>query len=268
MIKTNKIEPSKLKDLLSEDNPSFSGILTGESSGDIWVDNIISPSIAVVYSYSVEGYAIMGNSTDENILKNLYNFLINDLLPQFKDVWDFNFSIESDDVKEKLFEMFSSRKVGSEAEYYFRSNLKIENSTILPDDYRVIPVDKQLLLKLETGEVTNKEMLTERILGSWKSYDDFLNKSIAYTVIYNNKIVAVIVGTSNYNNIIPIDIETDENHRKKGLASVLTENFINKCNEKNIIAQWNCIESNIASRKTAEKAGFKLLKKDYFHWFE
>lgn len=265
MIKTDRVELSKSINLISEENPSYTGILLGESSGEIWVDNINNPTLALIYSYSVEGYAIMGTPKDDKTLLDLFNFLNNSIIPQSEY---FEFSIESYQVKDKLLKMFSNRTINSEAEYYFRAKNRVEQTSKLPDDYEIVFVDKSLLNKIETGEIQNREMLEKRILESWSSYSNFFTKSIAYVIIYKKRIEAVIVGTARYKNIIPIDIETNESHQKKGLASVLTENFINKCIEKNLIAQWNCIESNIASKKTAEKAGFKLLKKDYYHWFE
>ncbi|HKL41920.1 MAG TPA: GNAT family N-acetyltransferase, partial [Clostridia bacterium] len=65
-----------------------------------------------------------------------------------------------------------------------------------------------------------------------------------------------------------IDIETHADHRKKGIAMTLTQYFINECIQRKLIPQWNCVDSNIASRKTAESLGFKLLKKKPYYWFK
>ena len=76
----------------------------------------------------------------------------------------------------------------------------------------------------------------------------FLSKSVAYAAMIESVISAVIVGTARYQDVIPIDIETKVEHRKKDLASTLTQYFVNECIEKGFVAQWNCIESNIAWR--------------------
>lgn len=255
MIKVEKLKRIDIKNLLSNKSPNYSGILTGVATGEIWVDSVETPHIAIVYSPSIEGFSVMGKSNNLNKLKNVSKFLI-DRIP------DMNFSVESEKVKNELFKLFSERKIGSEMEYFFRYSGDKKEVKTLPKGYSLTFVDRDFLQR------DNLEMLKDRIIGSWGSFDNFLNKSIAFAILYNNEIVAVIVGTSRYKNLITIDIETSENHRKKGLASILTGNFINKAVEMDLICQWNCIESNKASRKTAERAGFTLLHEDEFYWFE
>ena len=110
-------------------------------------------------------------------------------------------------------------------------------------------------------------MLEERLLNSWGSYQIFLNKSVAFVALHKKKIQAVVVGTARFQNIIPIDIETAKQHRKKGLASALTYNFVNECIKQNLVPQWNCVDSNDASKKTAENADFTFMKKELYYWF-
>lgn len=269
MIKIKKIDINKANNIISEDNPSFSGILTGESVGDIWVDNIETPSLALVHSFAVGGYSIMGNPQEDIILKKLYDFLITELFPQLKEEnEEFEFSVESDEIKKRFFDMFTGQKIESEDEYYFRNQERIVKNRKIPDGYTIANINSEFIHKLENGKIENKEMLETRLLESWGSYQNFLQKSVAFVAIYQKRIDAVILGTARFHNIIPIDIETNEKHRNKGLASVLTEYFVNECIEKKLVAQWNCVDSNHASKKTAKNAGFKLLKKDQYHWFE
>ncbi len=51
--------------------------------------------------------------------------------------------------------------------------------------------------------------------------NQFFMKSLAFVATLEKSIVAVIIGTARFHNIIPIDIETKEEHRKKGLAYLL-----------------------------------------------
>ncbi len=103
---------------------------------------------------------------------------------------------------------------------------------------------------------------------AWGSYRNFLSKSLAFVALYRKRIEAVIVGTARFNNIVPIDIETEEQHRKKGLAFILTQSFINECLDNQLVAQWSCVDSNDSSKKTAQKAGFLFMKKKPYYWFD
>jgi RimJ/RimL family protein N-acetyltransferase len=163
--------------------------------------------------------------------------------------------------------MFSDRIMESEDEFFYRKADKIESKIQIPVEYTIAMVNAKFVEQLEQEEYENKKLLEERLLESWGSYKYFLNKSVAFVAIHQKRIVAVIVGTARFHNIVPIDIETEEQHRKKGLASALTQCFVNECIDNQLIAQWNCVDSNIASKRTAQKAGFKFMKKKPYYWF-
>lgn len=78
----------------------------------------------------------------------------------------------------------------------------------------------------------------------------------------------MIVGTARYNNILAIDIETEEKFRHKGLGYCLTIEFVNECVKRGLIAQWDCMESNLASRNLAKKANFEMLRESEVYWFD
>ncbi len=43
---------------------------------------------------------------------------------------------------------------------------------------------------------------------------------------------------------------------------------MNECVDNQLVAQWDCVDSNDASKKTAQKAGFVFMKKKPYYWFE
>jgi len=94
-----------------------------------------------------------------------------------------------------------------------------------------------------------------------------MNKSGAYCTILDNRIVAVLVGTASFNKVIAIDIETEEKHRKIGLAYAMAKEFIADCLKKGCIPQWDCVESNPSSYKLAEKLGFEKFHENTVYWF-
>jgi len=73
---------------------------------------------------------------------------------------------------------------------------------------------------------------------------------------------------SRFEKVVAIDIEIHEDYRRKVLATTLTQHFVNACIQRELIPQWNCVDSNIASRNTAESIGFQLIKKKPFYWFK
>jgi hypothetical protein len=269
MIKAEKLVNSNLKAVLYEDSPSFSGIVAGECKGLLWVDDIKDPSIALAYSSAVGGYCILGEPQNESVYKLFYDFLIKDLFPDLrkKNEYCFEFSTECLSIQEYMLKMFSDRIIESEDEFFYRKAMKNETNIKIPDEYLIVKVDAEFVKCIEQGEYINEKFVENRILESWGSYHNFLSKSVAFVVLHQKRIVAVIVGTARFHNIIPIDIETEEEHRRKGLASLMTQCFVNECVDNQLIAQWDCVDSNVASKKAAQKAGFVLMKKKPYFWF-
>ncbi|MGL1890572.1 MAG: GNAT family N-acetyltransferase [Spirochaetaceae bacterium] len=270
MIKVKKIDKNRSLNIVSNDNPSFSGIVTGKCKGSMWVNNIENPTIALTYSFAVGGYCILGNPGQDSVYEQLHNFLIKELFPKLKKRGEefFEFSVESLESQKCILELFSDKIIESEDEYFYIKTDKTKSSFEVPVEYSILKVDSKFIDELEHHEYQNRVFLEERLLESWGSYEDFLNESIAYVALYKKRIVAVIVGTATFNNIIPIDIETEKQHRNRGLASILTTCLVNNCIDKQLMPQWNCVDSNNASKKTALKSGFEFMKKSPFFWLK
>lgn len=269
MIKVERLENCNIERVLYEDSPSFSGIVAGECRGQLWVDDIENPQLAMAFSFAVGGFSILGEPREEVVYRQFYNFLILDFFPKLREMnqYYFEFSTECIRMQEYMLKMFTNRKIESENEYFYRKETKIETKVQIPDEYIIVKVDAKFIAKLERGEYINRKFLEERLLESWGSYSNFLNKSVAFVIHHQKRIVAVIIGTARFHNIIPIDIETVEQHRKKKMASALTQCFVNECVDNQLVTQWDCVDSNIASKKTAEKSGFLLMKKKPYYWF-
>lgn len=270
MFKADNLSTSAINNITYEDSPSFSGIVAGECIGEMWVDDLKDPNIALVDSFAVGGFSILGELTNVEAYNKFGTFMIENIFFELKGkgINYFEFSIESEKARPYILDIFKNRVIQSEDEYSFRRNYKYDESITIPDGYKIFKVDSKFLEKLEIGEFVNKEFLTERLLMSWGTYENFLSKSVAFVAINKNRIIAVIVGTARFKNIISIDIETENDHRKKGIAFTLIQYFVNECIDNGHIAQWDCMDSNIASNRIAEKAGFKFFKKGTVFWFE
>ncbi|NLO08494.1 MAG: GNAT family N-acetyltransferase [Clostridiales bacterium] len=88
--------------------------------------------------------------------------------------------------------------------------MKIKNITNIINEYSPIKVDDIFWDELINGNFENEDFLRVRLLESWYSFEDFKRKSIAYCIILDNRIVAVMVGTASFRNVIAIDIETEK----------------------------------------------------------
>ena len=258
---------SEFTNILYSDSPSYSGIVAGECKGEVWVDNKVHPTLALVYSSAVGGFSIMGDPDDTSTYDDFIKFLREKLFLELKSIGidEFEFSVESKRTEERILKLFSNEKINQEDEYFYRKSCASEIKEL--DHYNITQIDTEFIEHLQAGYYDNPEFLSERLLESWGTYEQFFAKSLAYATTLESSIIAVIVGTARYQNVIPVDIEIKEEHRKKGLASTLTQYFVNKSVDRGLVVQWDCVDSNIASRNTVEKAGFKLMKKKPVYWF-
>lgn len=269
MIKVKPHTVSKYEKVVSEDCPSFSGIVAGICKGTLWVDRIDEPQIAIAASYAVGSHAFLGNITNTDEFKTLEAFINDELFPYLKLRGRnyFEFSVENESLKPYILNMFQEKKINSECEYSHRTYDFIEEVYTLAEGFILHEINQEFWLTLTKGTYINSSFISERLLESWESFEEFEHQSFGYCVTYSNRIAAVILGTARFHNIIPIDIETEEAYRHRGLGFILTAHFANECLSKGLIPQWDVVESNPFSIHLAQKAGFKLFKKNDVYWF-
>lgn len=198
LFKVNKLSSRAIDKITYDDSPSFSGIVAGECKGDMWVDDVENPNIALVGSFAVGGFSILGEPSNVEVYSKFKDFMIEDMFYKLKSkgVNYFEFSIESEKTKPYILDIFCNKVIQIEDEYIFRKNDKYNESITVPDGYKIFKVDSNFLGKLDSDVFDNQEFLVERLLESWGTYDDFLKKSVAFVAANQNIIVAVIIGTA------------------------------------------------------------------------
>ena len=116
-------------------------------------------------------------------------------------------------------------------------------------EYDVTSINKQLIKQcLEFNEDYYNEY--------WDSTENFLQNGIGFCVMDKEKIISEAVSIFKSQKYAEVDIITDSNYRGKGLASIISERFIEYCISHNIEPRWDCDIDNIASINLGSKLGF------------
>lgn len=260
--------------LFDERCPSFTGILAGISKGECWVNNNENAVLAVIYSYCVGGFCILVNKemlSDEQMIKEeLKKLIYGKVLPDIieKKFCEFEFSIEDEIITKLMMGLVGDKNVSSELEYSYRTNRKVIKESHLAESYQILSVDQCIIDNARKQLYKNSGMLLNRLDNSWGSDKDFLDYSYANVVLHNEEIVGICFGSSRYEDYIVVDIETHREHQRKGIATNMASDFVNRCIGKSMTIQWDCVDSNIASKALASKCGFKQFKVRPFYWFE
>ncbi len=246
-------------------NPSMYGILAGICKGETWSYRDEPLALDIMYSYCVGGCGVVGRIPNEKSKQARIFFETVFSSLKKKNIFEFEFSTEDVELRKAMLDIFSDKKLYSEEEYSYRKLDKC-NYNVTLQSYTILEVDRSFLEKREKYE--NEDILFERLNNSWYCQEDFLEYSKCFVALQEKKIVGIIFGSARFLNIIDVDIEVLEEHRKKGVATALTAYFVNACIRIGCIVQWDCVESNVKSQAVAEKCGFQLFKKRPFYWFD
>lgn len=108
MLKVNELSSKAIDNITYDDSPSFSGIVAGECKGDMWVDDVDNPNIALVASFAVGGFSILGEPTDIEVYNKFKAFVTENMFCELKSkgVDYFEFTIESEKAKPYVLEIF------------------------------------------------------------------------------------------------------------------------------------------------------------------
>ncbi|NLG88468.1 MAG: hypothetical protein GX494_04515, partial [Clostridiaceae bacterium] len=74
MFKVEKLNLVNYDRLICDDSPSYSGIVAGECNGDLWVDDILNPGIALAYSYAAGAFSILGEPDNHKVYIHFTEF--------------------------------------------------------------------------------------------------------------------------------------------------------------------------------------------------
>ncbi len=253
---------------LDDKNPSFSGILAGESKGKTWYNNEDPPTLAVAYSYCVGGCGVVGKIYPEERkpVRRFFETIFASLREMGID--EFEFSTEEEALSRALLDLFRDKLITKEEEYSYRICHSIEHSyKDISNMYQIQVIDELFLENISSKNIKNTNMLMERIENSWNSTTDFMSHSKAIVAMLDHKIIGIIFGSSRYKQYIPLDIEVMEGYRHQGVATQLVCQFVNLCVREGWVVQWDHVESNHESVRLAQKCGFILFKKRPYYRF-
>lgn len=125
----------------------------------------------------------------------------------------------------------------------------------LPDGITLARVDGALI---EAGyayvEDLKEEMCSERA-----SVEEFLKESFGLVPVHDGKIIGWCLSEYNTAEACEIGIAVRPEYRQRGLATALTLAFLDLARQNQVKrVGWHCWKDNIASARTAVKAGFRL----------
>ncbi|RNA70637.1 GNAT family N-acetyltransferase [Alteribacter keqinensis] len=219
--------------------------------GTAWVDNLENPTVAQITVGIFVFYAVNPNTKEAKEL--LYN------LP------DFTLAIvNSDDWKELIetvhygaFEKFPRFSFHKNPDHLDQAHFQYLLSA-LPEGYEIKRVDKNIAKESSFHE------LSEDFINQFDSIDDFINRRAGYAILNDGQVVSAATSFSIYDDGIEIEVASHPNHRRKGLATIVTSALILDCLKKGKYPSWD--GANAESVELAKKLGY-IFKESYDTYF-
>ncbi|WP_242235019.1 GNAT family N-acetyltransferase [Bacillus cereus group sp. BfR-BA-01316] len=219
--------------------------------GNAWVNDLENPKVAQITVGIFTFYAGDSNAKEiEELLRNIPERIL--------------VIVNSDEWKKRL-ETFHERKIDKFLRYKFKRNPEVFNRsklqsfiTALPKGYELRKIDEHI------ANDPTLHNVSEDFTSQFRSIDDYVNRGIGYCILYNGEVVCGASSYSIYDNGIEIEVATNLDHRRKGLATVVCAALILNCLEKGKYPNWDA--ANSTSAKLAEKLGY-VFDKAYDTYF-
>lgn len=122
----------------------------------------------------------------------------------------------------------------------------------LPSEYSIRKIDERIYNQVKTDE-WSKDLCSQ-----FSTYNDYEIYGIGFVVLHNDKVVCGASSYTVYNKGIEIEIDTEEEYRRKGLALACGSKLILECLDRGLYPSWDA--ANRESVALAEKLGYHFEK--------
>ena len=120
----------------------------------------------------------------------------------------------------------------------------------LPFEYTLRLIDEELYQKCLENDWSRD------LVAQYRDYEQYRKLGLGAAILQGQEIVAGASSYSSYEGGIEIEIDTREDHRRKGLAYICGAWLILECCARNLYPSWDA--QNLQSVALAEKLGYHL----------
>ncbi|MCR5755837.1 MAG: GNAT family N-acetyltransferase [Acetatifactor sp.] len=206
--------------------------------GKIFVTNPESPKSAMAY---VGCFAFYAGEPDKELVRNKpEGFVI--MTPQNK-AW-------ADCIEECFPEARKVIRYAIKKETRFDKDFLRNIVTELPDGYELKEIDERIY------DICMSDSVTKDFVSSFESKEKYLEIGRGMVIIKSGRIVAGASSYTRYKEGIEIEVDTVEEERRKGLATIVCAALILRCLDEGLYPSWDA--QNMNSVHLAQKLGYEF----------
>lgn len=210
--------------------------------GEIYVDDLEQPKSAMAMLGDFCFYAGVPNSELAAYKSNVCN---QEFMIMIGQTNEWNFKIESC-YKEKA-RRVTRYAIRKEPEAFNREKLRMFVQS-LPSEYTMKMIDEEMYRLCKESEWSRD------LVSQYKDYGMYHKLGFGVVILKSTELVAGASSYASYREGIEIEIDTKEEYRRRGLATVCGAKLILECLERGLYPSWDA--QNKWSVALAEKLGY------------
>lgn len=175
-------------------------------------------------------------------------------LPEYKKQ-GFIILVPQDEMWAELIEAYYGSRAKQVIRYAFKKDGDVFDRDRLLNLSRSLPEEYSLqMINRELFDQCKRESWSRDLVSQFSDYETYRKLGIGVAVLKDGKLAAGASSYSRYQDGIEIEIDTKEEHRRKGLASACGARLILECLERDLYPSWDA--HNPVSATLAEKLGY------------
>lgn len=239
------------------------GVLAGNSTGLIWVDDPGQPRTALMWDNAYSIY-VVGEASNHEFNQALGQFFTTQLAPAARSqgIDGFNIAYSDPAWESQMATVFPSMTLAHypRVVYTVGERRPPDWQSRLPPGYAMHPIDRALLADTTLGNLPD---LVGEIEQCWRSQGRFLSHGFGCCLVGDGEIICRCTAEYVSAGKCGIGVATAESCRQRGFATLTASAFIEECLRRQITPYWDAWLRNTASVATAEAVG---LRKVQNHW--
>lgn len=121
----------------------------------------------------------------------------------------------------------------------------------VPESGRVVPVDRAL------AEQLDRECYPVPFIRyDWGNYAAYEQHGFGFALLIGAAVASTITAITVSARHALINVATEPPFRRRGYAALVSACFVEECLQRGLLPVWDCDDSNVGSRATAQRMGF------------
>ncbi|MDP4145475.1 MAG: GNAT family N-acetyltransferase [Bacillota bacterium] len=214
--------------------------------GNAWADDIENPKSAQIITGD---FCFFAGTPNIELIKNIPEYFSSQCILMIPQSDEWGSLIEQQ--YENNYQKFMRYAIKKEHDIFDTKKLQsfIER---LPSTYNISQIDEGIYNKI-MSEDWSKDLCSQ-----FPTYNDYKKYGLGFVIMHNDRVVSGASSYTVYNKGIEIEIDTQEEYRRNGLALVCASKLIFECLNRGLYPSWDA--ANKESAALAAKLGYHLEK--------